>query len=265
MVFADIHLHSTFSSDGISTMEEHCNKALDTGIGVICFTDHVDYNEAEYNLGKIKDNRNSNFDIDSYFREIKRLKSKYTQLEILSGIEFSEPHLFYDIFEEYKKQPFDYIIAAIHHCYNSVFPGYENLCAKQAIEEYYDLMLSTLEQCEFDSIAHMDFPRRYYDKWDIPLDILDNILKTIIRKDIALEINTSSVDQIMDEPLPSYSIIQKYKELGGRKIVMGSDAHDCKNLGKAFRSVITKIPEELVVGYYRQRQFIELNTKNIYK
>ena len=45
-MIADMHVHSTFSPDGISTMEEQCIAALEKGERIICFTDHVDYNVA---------------------------------------------------------------------------------------------------------------------------------------------------------------------------------------------------------------------------
>ncbi|MBQ2882326.1 MAG: PHP domain-containing protein [Alphaproteobacteria bacterium] len=57
MIVADFHVHSTFSVDGMSTMEQHCIMAMQKGIKKICFTEHVDYNIAEYNVGKVKDNR----------------------------------------------------------------------------------------------------------------------------------------------------------------------------------------------------------------
>lgn len=52
MIVADFHVHSTFSVDGMSTMEQHCIMAMQKGIKKICFTEHVDYNIAEYNVGK---------------------------------------------------------------------------------------------------------------------------------------------------------------------------------------------------------------------
>ena len=54
--FADMHVHSTFSFDGTSTMEEHCKEAINKGIKRIFFTEHMDFNKASYNLNKIQDN-----------------------------------------------------------------------------------------------------------------------------------------------------------------------------------------------------------------
>lgn len=100
-MIADMHVHSTFSPDGISTMEEQCIAALEKGERIICFTDHVDYNVAEKNNGIIKDNSKANFIIEEYLIEIDRLRKKYPELKILKGIEFSEPHLFKKEFERY--------------------------------------------------------------------------------------------------------------------------------------------------------------------
>ena len=62
-------------------------------------------------MGKVKDNRKQNFNIKEYFNEIERLNALYyPSIEILSGIEFSEPHLFKDEFEYYSSLPFDYIL-----------------------------------------------------------------------------------------------------------------------------------------------------------
>lgn len=43
-LFADMHVHSKFSIDGTSTMEEYCLTAEKTGSRIICFTEHVDFN-----------------------------------------------------------------------------------------------------------------------------------------------------------------------------------------------------------------------------
>lgn len=48
--FVDMHVHSKFSIDGMSTMEDYCLIAGKTGTRVICFTEHVDFNSAEKNL-----------------------------------------------------------------------------------------------------------------------------------------------------------------------------------------------------------------------
>ena len=53
-LFADMHVHSKFSIDGTSTMEEYCLTAEKTGSRIICFTEHVDFNSMEKNGGATK-------------------------------------------------------------------------------------------------------------------------------------------------------------------------------------------------------------------
>lgn len=259
MIVADMHIHSKFSRDASSTMEEYCLEAIVRGVSTICFTDHVDYNSAVLNLGKIEDLRGFNFNTDEYFNEINRLKKRYKTLEILSGIEFSEPHLFLEIFNRYCELPFDYILGSIHHCYNSVFPAIANLSEEQAIYEYYDLMIETIYKCKIQTIAHIDFPRRYFNDWKVEKDIIDRILKLIIEKDIALEINTSSVSNACKDPMPYFCVINRYVELGGIKAVLGSDSHNINDLAKGFKSVMEYIPKGLKIGYFKNREFIATN------
>ena len=42
-------------------------------------------------------------------------------------------------------------------------------------------------------MAHLDFPRRYFDSWEIPEKTINSILELMIKKEILLEINTSSI------------------------------------------------------------------------
>ena len=107
-------------------------------------------------------------------------------------------------------------------------------------------------------MAHIDFPRRYFDNWNVSDTIMDEILNAMIKKDIILEVNTSSIMNASDEPLPRYSIIDRYVQLGGRRVVLGSDAHISVKLGNAFSSVVRKLPNTCVIGYFKNRAFYEL-------
>ena len=119
-------------------------------------------------------------------------------------------------------------------------------------------MLKSIQTCEFQAMAHIDFPRRYFDNWNVSDTIMDEILNAMIKKDIILEVNTSSIMNASDEPLPRYSIIDRYVQLGGRRVVLGSDAHISVKLGNALSSVVRKLPNTCVIGYFKNRVFYEL-------
>ena len=50
-------------------------------------------------------------------------------------------------------------------------------------------------------LAHLDFPKLFFDKWVIDDDVLDMILSTMIDKNILLEVNTSSLNDSCDESI----------------------------------------------------------------
>ena len=56
-------------------------------------------------------------------------------------------------------------------------------------------------------------------------------MEELVRKDIGMEINTSGVDRTGDF-LPSEAHLRRFKELGGRIVTLGSDAHDPTRVGQ---------------------------------
>jgi len=82
----DLHVHTHHSCDSKVEIEEYCEKAIQLGLKYICFTDHVDFNKADYGYGY--------YDASKFFSEFNKAKDKYSgKLNILSGIEFAEPHI----------------------------------------------------------------------------------------------------------------------------------------------------------------------------
>ena len=51
--------------------------------------------------------------------------------------------------------------------------------------------------------------------------------------------------------MPSYSVINRYVQLGGNKIVIGSDAHSSDRLSGHFRDVVPRLPNRIQIGYFR--------------
>ena len=58
-----------------------------------------------------------------------------------------------------------------------------------------------------------------------------------IKKEIALEVNTSGYKTFLHNPNPSPAIIKRYRELGGKLITIGSDAHSPEYIGFHFEDV----------------------------
>lgn len=80
-------------------------------------------------------------------------------------------------------------------------------------------------------------------------DILDDILKMIIRKEKALEINSAGLKYGIGFAHPKMEILRRYRELGGELITIGSDAHAASELAYGFWNVY-ELLENLGYKYY---------------
>jgi histidinol-phosphatase (PHP family) len=223
---ADCHIHSNNSNDSEMTIEEICRSALSNGIGGVCITDHYDSNP--------KDSNFLFYDAARYFREIAAARRKYgDKLEILSGIEFSEPHLYRKLFEAMRDN-YDFVLASIHWL-GDTWAGDPSLRDKYSLDDVYKLhyqeTIRALEYGGFDSLAHIDFPKRYLPSAVEPADLLDETVSLLVFKGIALEINTSTIRKGLSEAAPSGSILRMYANRGGRQVTIGSDAHTTQDVG----------------------------------
>ncbi len=217
---ADLHVHTYFSCDSRERMERYCDKAIRKGITCLCFTEHVDYNPEDEGFGY--------YEAEKYFDELGMMQSIYKdKLTLLSGIEFSEPHLYQRELKELAQYPYDFIIGSVHYV-NGVFPDRE-MRKRYTLEDYFKLywneVLEAVSCGGFDSLGHMDFPKRCLGEALYSNDIIDEIFKTMLHNNIALEINTSSFRYGFSTTLPGPEHLLRYKELGGSYVTFGSDAH----------------------------------------
>ena len=84
----------------------------------------------------------------------------------------------------------------------------------------------------------------------------------LIKKDKGIEINTSGIRYGLSNPHPNIDIIKRYKQLGGKIITIGSDAHKIEDLAKDFNLVYDilyslKI-KEFAVFHNRKPSFISI-------
>ena len=105
-MYADQHLHTSFSGDSETPPEEQAEKAIALGMERICFTDHHDHD--------VVSDIDFELDIPRYMAAISELKKKYSgRLDIRTGIELGlQSHIadyLYKLTEEYpfeKKERF---------------------------------------------------------------------------------------------------------------------------------------------------------------
>ncbi len=240
---ADYHLHSSFSGDSTTPMEEMILKGITLGLDTMCFTEHMDM---DYIYNKSEDSGIFELNTDSYLYELLGLKDKYAdKIRVLFGVELGlQPHLKRELAVYAKSYDFDFIIASSHLCnrkdpyYPSFFEGRPD---EEAYREYFSSILDNLKAFNnFDVYGHLDYVVRYgktkdadysYNKYK---DILDNILEFLLEKEKGLEINTGAIRHGLRELNPCTDIIKRYRQLGGEIITIGSDAHTPDFLANGF-------------------------------
>lgn len=240
---ADYHLHSSFSGDSETPMEEMILKGISLGLDTMCFTEHMDL---DFPYEKPEEAGMFELQTDSYLYELARLKQKYAaQIRILFGVEIGvQEQLRRELAIYSKLHEFDFIIASSHVCNHkdTYYPAfYEDRTDEEAYREYFSCVLTHLHTFHnFDVYGHLDYIVRYgktkdkdycYDKYK---DILDKILIFLLEQEKGIEVNTGAIGYGLRELNPCNDILKRYRELGGELITVGSDAHSPENIARGF-------------------------------
>ncbi|NFO86589.1 histidinol phosphate phosphatase [Clostridium botulinum] len=236
MIF-DSHIHTIFSSDSDMKISDAISKAKELNIGLI-LTEHLDQDYPDKNLFKL--------DIPNYFNNY----SEYKINNLLLGIELSLTLPSFNIITEKAKNfNYDFILGSVHAVYDEdIYIDYckrDDLTKKEFFHNYLEFMLNVINKYDcFDSLAHFDYPCRYtkFENNEIALcdhhEILDEIFKTLISKGKVLEINTRRLDTkgTFNNMIDIYN---RYKELGGKYITLGSDAHNVNAIATNFKNALS--------------------------
>ncbi len=257
-MYSDVHVHTKFSSDSQVTVEEQITRAIKMGMKHVCITDHQDYDYPIWHSTYLLDETG---DLDHYINKLKQVKEVFkNEIEVLLGIEFGlQPHLAERHNREYIEYPFDMVIGSTH-CFNGKDTEdqtlYEGKSKDEAIMEYLSTELENLSLTNgYDTIGHLDYVLR-----DIPgknagvtyskfADVIDAILHLAINRGKAIELNTKSLVIGMRDSSPGKEVFQRYYEMGGEMITLGSDAHFPERIGACF-DIAGDILKDIGFKYY---------------
>lgn len=226
----DMHIHSDFSGDARGSLEEFCQRAQEEGIKYLCFTEHLHFHPE---LGVMY----LPFSLREYFQALDSAQKRFPSLHLYAGLEAGDPHLYKEGALERLIQAHDFdLILAGAHMFNGFFVGDEEYLKGKEISyiytQYFQAVEKILAACNFDIVAHLDFPKRYVAGVKAyPMDLLEDLLKKIIHQGVGLEVNTAPLRKGCTEPCPGADILTLYRSLGGEIVTLGSDAHDPHEVG----------------------------------
>ena len=211
------------------------------GVGYYGITEHFDFDIVVNGIPPYGDNPPT--PADAYFEKGRQLQKEYEgRMQVLIGGEFgyTDTPLAQKMYQEFVDtyHP-DYIIQSVHNLVEGDYAfgnGYTDskggIRDKQEVyEEYLGLVRRSLDVSHpYDILGHVSYCARYapYEdkrmRWQDFSESLDDILRAVIAKDKILEVNSANKN-LPALSLPDTDILERYFELGGRKISFGSDAH----------------------------------------
>ncbi|MBQ8170465.1 MAG: histidinol-phosphatase HisJ family protein [Oscillospiraceae bacterium] len=263
----DCHIHSTLSPDGNDSPETMARRAFELGIKHFTLTDHIE-NEKLSSWGYAEAMEKS---LEVY----RRLKAEYEgRMNVYFGAELGQA--LYDLPQAeaiLERYDYDFVLGSQHRTksYARVDRLPDDDTVKYAyLDEYFEELLALAEWGRFCSLSHLTFPLRFIsgDVGGGELDItrycsvIDKILDTIIKKDIALEVNSSGIRKGLHVPMPGMEYVKRYRDRGGRMITVGSDAHRAEDVGADIPQCLEGLREigfsEICVFSKKQPIFIKI-------
>lgn len=242
-MLTDYHLHTSFSNDSQTPMEDMVQRAISLGLDEICFTEHVDYGVKNV----------VNCDYAAYFQALQIIREKYAgQLTIRGGIEFGvqlETIPYYN--QTFQQYPFDFVLFSCHQIGNQEFWNNKFQEGKTQDEyhtAYYNYIYQVMQRYQaYSVLGHLDLIKRYDPCGMYPdekiLPLVEKILRQAIHDGKGIEINTSTYRYHLPGTSPSRKILALYHDLGGRIITTGSDAHDTEHIASHFPEALHMLKE----------------------
>ena len=229
MRLTDMHVHTDASEDSDAPIRSMCDAAVAQGLEVLAITDHaeiVGYQENGYDRTVVQS-----------WKESGEVAAEYDgRLRIARGIELGEPLYDLNITQDILgRHTFDFVLGSMHKLGDEAdyyFYDYTGRDIGREMEKYFEAVLDMVRWGGFHSLAHLTYPFRYMPEDRRPADYrrwqgqLDDILRLLVQKGLALEINTSGLRSAsICRPSPELPVVKRFRELGGELITVGSDAH----------------------------------------
>jgi len=228
----DAHLHTDQSPDSSVPIDVYAALAVERGIPEICITDHVDFDPRDpaYEYTRFADRE----------RTVRAAADRWARegVVIRFGAELTYNRRWEaDVRAHLQRHRYDYVIGSVHDWPESPYwpsrvrSWVEARSLDEIVAPYYDQVIGAARSGLFDTIGHLDVVRRYLYPFVTVEDLAtrpelqEPALRAIVEGGVSLEVNSSGLRYPGGQTYPSAAAIARYRELGGERVVVGSDAH----------------------------------------
>ena len=268
MILPDYHIHTSFSPDSQMDPEVAVRAAIAKGVTNLCFTEHMD-------LGHHMEMYDKTPNFAGMNEAIFRLREKYPEITIGKGIEAGYiPETAEQTAKILAEQSFDYVLLSTH-CVDGMDCGVpeskrgqdKETAYKRYLEAVYVSVTDDRLTPYYDCVGHIGYIAKglhYKDNafpYELFPELFDQILIEIIKRGKGIEVNTSGIER-GGHVFPHPDIIRRYKELGGRIITIGSDAHKEQNVGAYVKETVEIMNEvsfeEITLFQKKEPKFVKI-------
>lgn len=238
----DSHLHTPLCRHATGTPREYAQAALDTGLAGICFTDHMPmpaWYDAPWRMRRDQ--------LAEYVDTVREVQAEFAgRLTVRLGLE-ADFHPGTERFVErvLKAYPWDYVIGSVHYLGAWGFDNpefvaeYEDRDLGELYRHYYALVEGAARSGLFDSVGHLDLPKKFGHRDPDPSAAL-RALDVIAASGLALDFNTAGWRKPVTEAYPAPELTRAAAERG-LPFVLGSDAHAPGEVGFRFTDALGQI------------------------
>jgi histidinol-phosphatase (PHP family) len=240
----DGHVHTYLCGHAQGTMEEYVQAAITRGLRKLVFLEHL-----EMGIGYAEPTWLSETDFELYLAEGGRLRERYgDRLAIGLGVEVGyNPLRREELVAFLGKHRWDrvgisYHFLAVNGSHLNMFSrkkeNIEALTAlgvEKVVKTYLEGLLEAILTLPGQVLCHLDGVLRHSPGvffTDEHQRLFDDVLDALLRKGMALEVNTSGF-ALRQEQFPAVPLLRQALERG-IPLVAGSDAHHPREVGRHF-------------------------------
>lgn len=227
----DSHIHSDLSSDSRVRIDEYAQQAFERGIAEVAITDHLDF-----------DPRAPNFAFSGYDQRVRAVRGAAERwdgrVSIRLGVEISYEADREEVIRDYlSTHPYDFTIGSVHvHSFSPwhaprVDATMRGRDLADAVAPYFAEVAAAARSGLFDTIGHLDYVKKYLVRHVAPSEfrslehLYEPALRAMVERGTGLEVNTSGLRHATGDTYPSQWAVDRYRQLGGERLTVGSDAH----------------------------------------
>jgi len=228
----DAHVHTELSHDSAVVIDAYAQRAVDLGIAELAITDHVDFAPSAPGFGSSTFEQRERYVRDAAERWADHGVAIRFGAEITWDSQWAEA-----IRDHLANHAYDFVIGSVHVYRDSPYAA-DHVAAwvagkslPEIVRPYFDEVAAGARTGLFDVMGHIDFVKRFLAPHVTAADLAaapelyTPILDALVASGTGLEVNTSGLRSPAGAAFPAPDVVARFRELGGRAVSIGSDAH----------------------------------------